>query len=575
MEKVNFFQLTRSVQQRFIDACHRQTVPKPILGSPAAYQLPWVWALLLVVSLVSFVSLVRWGYGSLQSVVAIAPHSLWVAYGVSFAVASFATLQLVARLNEVRRWPFRPGQYLFPVGVIDATEPEFKLASLSALSSVEVKGARLALTFSDGSGFTFKARDAAAAEEARERVVTAKRELIEASIRADDQELARLNPLVQPRYSNPLAPLAPYSAPVPGWRKLTPLFALLLGAVVALVVGYTRNVLSERALFAQARHEGTPEAYRAYIELSGKRDEVRRLLLPRAELEQIKARGNIEELERYSLEHPDSEIKEEVRGELRRALLDALNKAKQVGTLSALDAFSAAHPKIELVQQEVQSARKVLMGNVLRGYVDNHAAKNDDLEPFFQKLLEYLAQHGPEVQVRFHRIRPESVARADSIVRKDENFTQEMLPSQYFGPEPSLIREKVIFEHLADRFSKAFAPDALKLVLGEPIGPDGKLPEHPEVPTLFITHSTNMGNGIANSRPPGTFIGVGFLFKAYFVIPGQEEMLQTRYSSWRPPELQKLRAGVLTIPEVYTVMADATFEQFDRRVVRWLFRREK
>jgi hypothetical protein len=462
--------------------------------------------------------------------------------------------------------------FLFPSGVIDARRASLRIHPLEELAESRVANANLQLRFADGSKFGFEAKDAAAAETAREMLVTAKRELLEAKLESDP-DLTSFNPLLAPRYSNPLAPPKAHAPAIPKWRIFTPLFALLLGVAMGSLVGFVRNTLSERKMFTRAVEQNTPGAYQAYLSNGGRREEVEALLLPSAEFEAIKQKGSLDELEKFALDNPTSPVKASIDLELRQALLGALNEAKQAGNFSALDHFAETHPTAKLVHAEIQAARAALMREVLTNFADKHAAKDDELVPFFEKLLQYLAANGPRLEVRFHRIVPDSVPKADEAVSRDKYFIKTMLPSQYFDDERSREREEVIFGHLSERFTQAFKAEALTLVHGKPLASNDEVPERPEVPTLFISHSTNMGQGIRNVKPNGTFVGVGFVFRASFVIPGQEQSLQLKYSTWKPPDLLKLRKGQLTIANVYLTMAESAFSAWDERIVKWLFQK--
>jgi hypothetical protein len=573
MNTQNFYKLSRITQDRLLETFEGRTVPQSILQSGVARPLPYRWAAGALASLVVFVVLVRWGYGRLDTSLALAPTGMIVAYGVALSAAVYCALQTAARWQEVMRVPFRHGKYVFPSGLIDASSADFSVRPISQLSGAEVSGGRaVTLRFDDGASYRFKTRDNVEAEKARERIIKAKRKYLEAELQGSD-ELWRIDPLLEPRFSNPLAPAAPHSAPIPTWRRLTPLYAVLVGAAVALLVGYVRNTLSERRMFATAVEANSPEAYRGYLDNGGKRPDVADLRLPAAELAALTATGSLAELEAYAASNRESKIKPQIDAALRVSLLAALEEAKKKESFTALAEFAAAHPALDLVQAEVKAARKALMKRVIDNYADNHSAPGDpELVPFFEKLLHYLADHGPRVEVRFHRIVPESVERADSTVRADKAYSSEMLPSRYFDDTHSETREKKIYENLEQQFREVFNPGALTLVRGKHLTSDEALPEQPTVPTLFITHSTNMGRGIGNLHPSGTFVGVGFLFKAYFVVPHEEQMLQTKYSTWRPPDLLKLRKAKITIPEVYLTMADTAFSTFDQRLGRWLFR---
>jgi hypothetical protein len=286
----------------------------------------------------------------------------------------------------------------------------------------------------------------------------------------------------------------------------------------------------------------------------------------------LKRTGSLEDLERYAQEHPNSSIKGAIELSVREALLKALTAAKEARTLSALDDFMRAHASHALVLSEVQTARQALMLKTAERFEQEFASSLQDLGPFMRKALATLAVTGVELPVRFVRFVPASVEKADKSVRKDPSFADVMLPSQYFDEAHSRVREEKLFASLQQRFSKAFPPDALRLVHAESLPVNGPIPERVDRPTLFVSHSTNMGSGIGNLNPSGTFVGVGFLFKAHFKTPGFPSALETQFSTWKPPDLLKLRKGKLTIPEVYSSMADVAFESFEGRLVPWLFR---
>ncbi len=571
----DFYQLTRPVQDRFIDAAYRRSVPKPIISTTKTEPIPWAWVFGALAGLVLFFVLVGWGYGSLESPLALAPTWMLAVYAAVLGGSLFCALRAVALYSEAKQAPFPYGSFVFPSGVIESRGRFFRIHPMAELSKAEVSARQVSLTFEGGSSAKFTARDAEAAQKAKERIVSARRRVLEAEI-DDSLDPSTFDPLLPSRFSNPLAPLGPYTPPVPGWRRFAPLAAVVVGVGLAVLIGFLRNTLSERQMYRAAVAADTPQAYGAYMARGGQRQDVPDLRLPTAELKLLQEDGDLKALEAYAQQHPNSKIREAIENALRVALLQALEEAKKKATFQALDEFAKAHPSQELVQEEVKAARRALMASVLSNFADNHAAEDyDELIPFFRKLLHYLAANGPTVEIRFHRILPESVQRADETVKKDKYFIASMLPSQYFDDEHAQQRETAVFEHLKERFDKAFSPDALRVTRGKLLTTEEELPDDPKVPTLFITHSSNMGHGIRNLNPNGMFVGVGFVFKAFFVVPKEEQMLSMKYSTWRPPDLLKLRKGKLSIPDVYLTMAEAAFKNFDRRVVRWLFRRKK
>jgi hypothetical protein len=574
MRRVKFFELSRNAQDRFIAATRGAMLPRPLAQQATRAPFPWVWAGSALVGIVAFVVLVRWGYGQLDSPFAIAPKALLGAAAGALVAALFCAGQAVARFLEARRLPFPRGHFLFPIGLVDATSYEFRIRSTTDLSAVTTgEAGQVGLRFADGYSKRLPLPDAVQPGDFEQAVAQAQQQLRQAQAAGDAQALAGLDPLSEPRYSNPLAPRSRYTRPTPKWRKLTFPLALLLGGVVGAAVGIVRNQRSERALYAAARHLDTPEAYQAYLARGGKRSDVAELLLPSAELRRVVDTGSLPALEQYAREHPASAIRPAIDLALRNALLRALGEAKDVHTMTALSEFASAHADfVALVQAELSVARRDLSRSFGERFLQTSAADTDGLEQFVGTLCTYLAQHGPEVEVRFQRLVPDSVERADDIVQRDKYFAKVMLPSQYFDAERSKAREDVLFEHLNDRFEAAFPSDVLRLVLAEPLLPGRDIPKSSERPTLYVSHSTNMGRGIPNQKPNGTFVGIGFLFKSRFVVPGDSHPLQMKYSVWRLPDLLRLRKGALTIPQVYLNMAEDAFGGFDEKLMGWLFR---
>lgn len=544
-----------------------------MLARPSRLPLPWGWGVAAVLGLVTFAVLVRWGYGQLDSPSAIAPPLTIGAAAAGLAAFFFCSGQAVAAYLEARRVPFPRGLFLFPIGLVDATRPVFRVRPLSTLAGVESSERGLLLRFGDGYAARMPVPSGSSPSEVEQAIHAAKEQLTDAQARGDAQAVAALDPLAEPRYSNPLAPRARYARPTPRWRKLTLPVALLLGGALGSGVGALRNQRSEAALYLTARQLDTPEAYRAYLERGGTRRDVGELLLPNAELRRVVATESLDALERFARDNTDSPIRPAIDLALRSALLGALDQARSERTMQALREFAEAHADfVALVQAELTVTRRELARSLVDRFLETSAAETEGLDRFFRALAVDLADRGPDVEVRFQRVVPESVERADQIVQRDKYFAKVMLPSQYFDASHSKQREDALFARLNERFSAAFPADALRLVLGDPLLPGQDIPEQSARPTLYVSHSTNMGRGIPNQKPNGTFVGIGFLFKAKFVVPGDVDPLQTKYSVWRLPDLLRLRKGKLTIPRVYLSMADEAFSGFDEKLIAWLFR---
>lgn len=570
MKRTSFYTLKRPLQERFIAATRGLTVPAPLAHQPLQTRFPVLWIAGAASAFVLFFVVLTVGYGQLGSSLALAPVWMFGVYGLLLAVAVWCGVQAWVQFQRQHRSPFIFGVYLFPGVVVDARTPNLDSYSLTEGGSASVEGRNLAVR-AEGRVWLFGMASEGEARQLKEQVDEALRDAVAAAAGA---EWHRFDPFAEPRYSSPLTSrdrMHPFS---PRWVKWSPLLAVLVAAVIAPAAGTTRNLLSERRMYNTAIERNTPAAYREYLARVGetKRPDVIEVRLPTAELNELKSSGDLAALERWALANENSQIKPAIDAILRQELLNELVAVARKENLGAVREFVETHPKYTLVETEVKNVRKKLTRRVFQDYVENHASKTEGSNDAIEALLAYIAEHDSKVDVRFQRILTDKVTRADQVVRNSKYYAPVMLPSQYFDAKASTKREDQLYTHFEQRFGGAFRPDVVELVRGEPIEAGQKPPASPERPLLLISHSITMGHGIGNTHPNGIFVGVGFQFEAQLFVPGQEKPLKLRYSTWRMPDLTKLREGKLTIPQVYEQMADVAFEAFDKRLTDWLVR---
>jgi hypothetical protein len=581
MKSIEFYDLPRPIQERFVAAAQASLAPAPLavkLG-PRFVGARW-----FVASLAGF-GLTAWyasrGFGALGHESAIASGFNALLYCVGFTLSfAFLTRGLTVR-DRAASLPFARATYLFPMGVVDAMSSSLSVHSLADLRVVEARASALSVTFNDGTSFEFPARDQAQADLAKAAVEESRQRLDEAT-RADSvRSLAALDPLCQTNFPSPFSEDIPFKRPTPLWGFALLAMALASGAALGIGVWEVRNKLSSRRIAEAARALDTTGGYRQYLARGGQQPEIVDVLLPRAELAEAQAAGGVEAIEQYIASHPDSKIQPEVDAALRTALLEALAKAQTERTLAALDRFATTYPDHAPVATELAAARHA----VYRAAADRAKAllvpgevqKNDPAE-FIDRLVAYAERNGPKAEVRFRSYVGKSYEAADKSVRTSPYFAgNSSLPSRYFGSEHMRKREALAAPAFVGALQSLFPPEVLRVELGEAVAsPEpGERPDPlpaPSVPTLFIDHRTELSGTFTVQKPRGLFLGAGVFFETSFVVPGQKNALEITVPTWRTPSRNVMQHKLRTTADVYEDLARRSFGMFLRRYFERLLR---
>jgi hypothetical protein len=583
---LDFYGLVRPVQERFIASARGQAVPAPLAIQRATLTSTRPWLAMSAVALVALCAVAMLGFGNLDSSLAIGSVVQLALYVVLLAVAAGCLLRALALQHRFRSLPFPPGNYLFPIGVIEARSAALRLHSLLDLESVQVNHKVVVrIAFSGNSVFEFKARGEPEAEQVRQIVLEAKKTLQLAEETGNRRELARLDPLRDNGFSNPFGPTGAFRQRTPAWAKTWIAIALLIGAGGGYCLWKGRNLLSEARLYQAAASKNTVEAFQAYLARTAGsgRSEVKETLLPRAELKRAEAQGTVEAIEKYISQHSSTKIAAEVERALRSTLLTALEQAKAQGTLSAIRNLRTQYKNTKPIEEEIAQAEHELFVRVFEEYkAQAPAGEKVDPVPFFQRLFDYLERHGPKIEVRWRRQLRDSVRQADNQVKLSAYFMGvQSVPSQYYDEARSRKREAVATEKLLALLQPRFPAEVLRLEAGTPFDPpvvepgpeasDGPLP-NVSVPTLLITHTTEMTGGYMSQNPRGIFVGVSLFYTVVFSIPGDQEPLRFRFSVWRPPNLQLLKQEHLSTEAMYDLMTDSAFALFVDRYAATLIK---
>jgi hypothetical protein len=574
MERLDFYKLSRPVQERFIGSVNGTGLPSPILEWRVTPNEPRIWLALSVGAALVVAGLFRLGHGNLESAFAIQPLPMAAAY-VAFAAASvYGLLHAMKIWGEIRGLPFKPGVYIFPVGLIDARRQWLRVHKIGDLVSVEGPDANNAFRIRFGGTIvTMAARDDVHAVAAKESLAQARTRVQHADSARDSvrpKELAALDPLHG--VVNPLVSSVPISRPAPPWAKLDWLVAIVLGFAVGSSLWAIHNAHSDDKMYAGAAEANDVASYRAYLSRGSRhREEVANILLPRAELKQAESAGNVQAVERYIKEHPATGIPAEVSGALRKALVAELEAAKQAGTLAALTEFAQQHPDHHL-ETELRAARHAVYQAALESYKKSAPAKGDAI-PFVERLLAYAEKKGPSVQVRFHRTQPKSMEKADAQVAKNRFFNGVVsLPSRYFDLAHERPREAALGNAIVARFAQAFAPEILTFSIGPSIDdPEAPLPP-PTAPTIFIEHNADWTGGQATSaKPRGIWVSIAFNYNVSFQIPEDPKPRLFKTAVFRGPDPSDGKDEDKPEDKIYETMAKAAIDQLTKRYLATFF----
>ncbi len=519
--------------------------------------------------------LARIGFGNLNHRFALNPAWAILVYGGILCVACVTLVGAVRNWNRESNVPFRRGTYIFPVGVINARSSTLEMHPLQELVELSTRGTRLRMRFSDGAVFDFKRVDPQRAGKIKVTLLDAQQQLKASSSELSNRDQALLDPLFDTGYKNPFSPHESMLPAAIFWNRHWFLLALGIGALAGLGLWKWRNVRSAEYLYIHARAIDTPSAYRAYLDRGGLKGDVRELLLPRAELREAQTAGTVEAIEHYLDAHPHSQIGSDIEAALRASLLRELNQAKTPGTLSALRLFRKNDPHLSLIRPELEAAQKDLYRSALTRF-QSLSKNSPELDAFFEKLLSYAEQHGPKVEIRFRRRIPPSLQKADAQVQKSPYCDNPSVPpAQYFDDEHVAKREATVATAISERFAAAFPKDLLSFELAASVPDDGTPVPTVTSPTLLITHRTELSSPFTSRKPQGVFVGVGLVFKALLLIPGESVTRSFESSTWSPPNLKKLEAENWGPAELYEFMAQDAFDQFLKRFLASIFKAPK
>src|SRR5215472_3721558 len=124
MDRLDFYKLSRPVQDRFIGSANGNGFPTPILEQREGTREPPIWLAASGVAIIALIVIYRMHLGDLESRISIHGWLAALVYWLLVSAAFFGLLRALGLWAVERALPFRPGVYVFPIGVIDARKSD-------------------------------------------------------------------------------------------------------------------------------------------------------------------------------------------------------------------------------------------------------------------------------------------------------------------------------------------------------------------------------------------------------------------------------------------------------------------
>jgi hypothetical protein len=525
------------------------------------------------VLVVVVVLVLRQGWGDVNSPLALHGVKMIAVDIVLLAGAAYGVTHAMGLLRALDSLPWRAGRYLFPGIVVDASGPVLDVWSVGEAEAIErLTGpeAGLALRMRDGSRVVVPATSSEQAAKADVALGSLRSDLARAIAEEDPQVLAELDPLHDRAMSSPVGPTASMKRVFVVSKRLDWAIAVIAGVLLGLGLANARNDMSDDAMYRSIVAAGTVPAYQAYLAQNGRHsDDVRDVLLPRAQLRDAEAQG-IDAVQAFSDAHPSSRIDGDIAAALRRVMLAGLDGAKKTGTVAAIDDLAKKYPN-HTIDPEIKAARHAFFSQALDAW-KKKAQPDAATSAFFERLLAWNETQGPgapSAEIRFRMKPSKTLDDADKSIKRSGHYpAPDALPSKYVTVDAMRPREQRVGGALAQAVSDAFPADILAMRVGDPLDPDAPVPT--ATPTLVVDYVADWARANSLSEhPPTVLAGILFTFDAAFALP-EGAPLKIPVKAWRAPELWRIKSAQMTREDyeqrVYDMTFDTAFDQLQKKL---------
>ena len=216
MRRLDFFKLTRSVQDQLLWAFRGEFQVSPILFQKATRPRPWIWLAVSAAAAAALVALALVGMGDLDAAAARQPLPVIVVYVLLVGLVALGIVQALAYISSLKPLPFPTGYYLLPTNVLDARDRNIAVYPLEEVTGVAPRGSSGVEVAFVGKRFLFRVEPASLGDAVAQ--VEAARERVRAGLEPADRRL--LDPLEQPVVASTLASEVPLYTKPPAWVVL-------------------------------------------------------------------------------------------------------------------------------------------------------------------------------------------------------------------------------------------------------------------------------------------------------------------------------------------------------------------
>jgi hypothetical protein len=549
---VDFDSLPKQTRERLVACFEGKTQPAPIIASPTGTGCALVgWVFLLLVTVGFGIAIVAedfrpFGRGFIGAPGPGAQVASVVVYALVFFFLVLCPISIARAAWSKKELPFRPGLYLFPCDVIDATQKTLRIVPVRLLSNMQVthhlrngvyQFTRVSFQVQGGAPQSFSVYGRELAEQNIGAFRQAQETLARAYQAQDVQTLWWADPFFDLRRSGVWqAPAGPERTEQPLTKSMPWLYrnrALVAGGLAILGAPFwlgSRILIVDLLSFSEADEEDQVWQWDWYIE-NGYFD-----------VEEAKAR------------RPKARLRD------ARA---ALVKAQGKGTVTAVREVMKDYADTAILG-EANAHIHSLYEKTLTDFRKKASGRDPEMLAFMGRLVGFLEKStATTVLVVFEPPTAQTLAEVDRVLaKKVVDGGKTIAPiAEHFDDQHLRARQSAIVSRLNFAFGQIFPTDVMRLEMR----PTASTSE----PALEIGYDVKpSGDLYTSTTDPRGYVGIVVDFKMKMRIPGDPRTFGFDMQVQPPKRFSTTGTGDEV---VYDTMASRAFDEFDAKLAQVFF----